>query len=106
MLQHFLSNIFNKTLSMKSGSVRASLLLCFLFVFVQSASLVHSHDGDLQTQFDCTICLKVNGSDHAIPAVLFDFVVVSAAPQIDVADFETSVPTRPSFRARAPPLSA
>lgn len=41
-------------------------LLCFMLVFVQGASLIHSHDGDLQNQIDCDICLKVGSIEGVL----------------------------------------
>ena len=54
---------------MRALSRRALLpvLLAFLFTFVLGAGLVHNHDGDLQQQFDCNICLK-SGSNNDIAA--------------------------------------
>jgi len=105
MLQQFLSDIFNKMSLSKLKSAPVYLFLCFLLVFVQSAALIHNHDGDLQSRFDCDICLKVNGTDQAIASAQFEFVIASGAPQIAIAQYSASISTTPSFRARAPPLS-
>ena len=50
-----------------SARYLSPFLLTFLFTFVQGAGLVHHHDGDLQQQFDCNICLK-SGSNNDIAA--------------------------------------
>lgn len=47
-------------------------LLVFLFTFVQGAGLIHNHDGDLQEQFDCNICLK-SGSNNDIASSTENF---------------------------------
>jgi len=44
----------------------ATVALCLLLVIAQSGYLVHSHDGNLQSQFDCEICLKFGSSGDAI----------------------------------------
>ena len=106
MFQRFLSDIFNKTSLTKLKSAPVYLLLCFMLVFVQSAALIHSHDGDLQRKFDCDICLKVNATDHAIASSQFEFVIVSGTPQIETAQFSATFSIAPAFRARAPPLAS
>ena len=42
-----------------------SALTAFLLL-VQGADLVHTHDGDLQAQVDCEICLKFGNDDEVI----------------------------------------
>ncbi|MSR12596.1 MAG: hypothetical protein EXR84_12515 [Gammaproteobacteria bacterium] len=79
------------------------LLLCFFLVFAQSATLLHSHDGDLQRQFDCDICLKVNSSDHAIASSSFDFDLARSAVSYVAPQYHIATPVLPAFRARAPP---
>jgi len=106
MLRRFLSNIFNRTSLTKLKSAPVYLLLCFMLVFVQSAALIHNHDGELQSRFDCDICLKVNATDHAIASASFEFVVVSGAPQFEAPQFSVTFSTPPAFRARAPPTTA
>jgi len=105
MLHKFLSDIFNQSTLSKLKSAPVYLFLCFLLVFVQSAALIHNHDGDLQSRFDCDICLKVNGTDQAVSSAQFEFVIASGTPQVEIAQFSATVSTLPSFRARAPPLS-
>ncbi|NKB35235.1 MAG: hypothetical protein GKR91_19230 [Pseudomonadales bacterium] len=83
-------------------SIRA--LLCFLLVFVQGAGLVHSHEGELQKQFDCDICLKVGSNEDAITssAQPFNFYV-DATIYFEAMENIPFVATVPA-NSRAPPL--
>jgi len=61
------SSQFNKVKQTdRVRDVAFSALLCFLLVFVQGAGLAHTHEGDLQKQFDCEICLKPNSNEDVI----------------------------------------
>ena len=68
--------------------VALSALLCFLLVFVHGAGLAHTHEGDLQKQFDCDICLKVNSNEDE---------TVNPCP--------SPLSGTPAVRAPAPPCS-
>lgn len=104
-MQHTPSNL-NPRRKRRGRSLPVYALLCLLLVFVQGTALVHHHEGDLQRQLHCDICLKVGAVDHAIAAAEF-YVAV----QISRTTFEsvaTPTPFRqlPAFRARAPPANA
>lgn len=43
-------------------------LLCLSLLFAQSAGLAHGHEGDLQPDYDCEICLKAGAGDDAAVA--------------------------------------
>lgn len=45
--------------------VLVSMLTAFLLL-VQSADLIHTHNGDLQAQVDCEICPKFGNDDEVI----------------------------------------
>lgn len=51
----------NRRLSLALVSMLAAFLL-----LVQSADLIHTHNGDLQAQVDCEICLKFGNDDEVI----------------------------------------
>lgn len=79
------------------------LMLCLFLVFAQSAALVHSHDGDLQKQFDCDICLKLNSSDTALGSSTATLAVVTASPVVALPQFSFTSLELTVFHARAPP---
>lgn len=92
-------------LPLKPGAAKyLALIFALVFLVFQSATLVHSHSGDLNKHLDCTFCLQL-GSGHealpaalptlVIPALVHDYAPVFAAP-IVVAH----VPAN----SRAPPL--
>jgi len=73
--------------------------------FVQTAGLVHSHDGELQTQFDCEICLKA-GSDNDIAlntsqAFVFESSSYNLVEQLETTPLSRAIPAK----SRSPPLS-
>ena len=78
-------------------------LLTFLLTFVQGAGLVHNHDGDLQQEFDCNICLK-SGSNNDIATstehyINFQRFSVGCSEPIALAPLYRIVPTK----SRSPP---
>ncbi len=80
--------------------------LSLMLLFAQAVEHGHSHDADLQSQFDCEICLKV-GSLDAI-AVAEAATVVSLTPNSAYAlPVQNHSSTKPaSATARAPPAHA
>ncbi|MDD9891498.1 MAG: hypothetical protein OXU30_14315 [Gammaproteobacteria bacterium] len=88
----------------RARNLAAHALLCFLLVFVQGADLVHSHDGDLQQQFDCEICLKANSNEDAVassdPSRYFNTVASGYGDLVEQRLFVAAVPAN----SRAPPL--
>jgi hypothetical protein len=39
-----------------------------MFLVLQSNTLVHSHDKDLNKHLDCTFCLKLGAGDDLLPS--------------------------------------
>ena len=82
-----------------------SLLPCLFLVFLtaQMAGLSHSHDGDLQLQAECDVCLKLSIDDEvAVNKILAD------APSANSTSLNDFLPTwdqlaAPVAQARAPP---
>ena len=78
-------------------------IFCLLLLFVQSADLIHNHQGDLQKQFDCEVCLKVASFDDSVATASY-IVDVATLPQASA-----SLTTTPVFlsilprHARGPP---
>lgn len=103
MFQFLPENFKVKPAVRRLRSASVQLLLCFMLVFAQGAVLVHSHDGDLQRQFDCDICLKVNSTDHGIASSYSFVAVASSAVEFSLPQFSAISFTTPSFQARAPP---
>lgn len=87
----------------RMNALPSLLALCFVLLFVQSATLVHSHEGDLQPQFDCEICLKVGSAGHGIvsSAVAIEIPRVVVEVPTEQYGIATSIPV--FFKARAPP---
>ncbi len=79
-------------------------LFCALLLFVQGASLIHTHQGELQLQTDCEICLKVGSFDDIMPAskVLPDTRALLRVFDSPVISLVTLSP--PPRQARAPPV--
>ena len=79
-------------------------LLCFLLVFVQGAGLAHTHEGDLQKQFDCEICLKANSNEDVIASDSQSLVPeIRTTTSTEYADRIHSAAAI-SANSRAPPL--
>ena len=49
-------------------SLPLAAVVCVLLLFVQSATLSHSHEDDLRLRYDCDICLKIGSSTDAVTA--------------------------------------
>ena len=82
------------------------LSAALVFLALQTVDLQHSHDGDLNLQADCHICLKL-GSQH------LGVVADAAVPVLETApthyEFTLPVPVTGNVlapRSRAPPLTA
>lgn len=91
--------------SKRLRSVAATVLFSAILLFGQSVDLGHNHDGDLQAQFDCDICLVAGSLSDALHAgeISLDFSRNASFVQSGVASHVSflSVPRQ----ARAPPLS-
>lgn len=87
----------------KAKEYSAYGLLCFLLLFVQSADLTHSHDGDLQPQFDCEVCLKVGANEDFIESS--SFIVHLNSDTTKITEFSAKAPHFFAIPAnsRAPP---
>jgi hypothetical protein len=53
--------IHKQMMALKSLSLMA--VLSVFLLFAQAVEHSHSHDADLQSQFDCEVCLKVGSLD-------------------------------------------
>ena len=91
----------------RAKSLPLSILFCLSILFVQSADLIHTHEGDLQQQFDCEFCLKIGSVEDQITSVQQPMETVPAFRR----DYELSnhsphfLPV-PAQVARAPPFPA
>ncbi len=86
-------------------SIAAMWLFSAILLFGQAVDLGHNHDGDLQAQFDCDICLVTGSLVDALGAnaIGLDFSRDSIA-------FQEGVTSNVSYlavprQARAPPIS-
>jgi hypothetical protein len=92
--------------SSRPKGVKALLgLLCLLVVTAQAIDLSHSHNGDLNLQADCDICLKLSSDDDMLlntvdstPGSHKQLFALPAHRNVPVADILSS-------QARAPPLT-
>ena len=84
-------------------SLPLNAVLCLFLLFAQTVDLGHSHDADLQSRFDCEICLKVDSLDDlVVPSSTNLVTLVSSQPCSVLAQSQTfSTPT--TATARAPP---
>lgn len=100
-----MSQVHRAKLTKRAREYSIHGLLCFLLVFVQAAGLAHSHEGELQKQFDCGICLKANSNDDAIAdsgqSLDFSNNSVTYKEPSERILFIASVPAN----SRAPPLA-
>lgn len=89
-------------IALPSDIVRC-LVLCLVLLSTQVMGLTHSHTGELQTQADCELCLKLSSSDDVIVAASFSFEY-SSSPKNFVSESDSLVDlSKPALRARAPP---
>ena len=81
-----------------------SVLLCLMFVFAQGVGLAHTHEGELQKEFDCDICLNVSSSEDTIESSSQSFNLnTNTTSFMDYAErtpFGSAIPAN----SRAPPL--
>lgn len=78
-------------------------LLCLSLLFVVGVDLNHSHDGDVQTRFDCEICLKVGSLEELTLAGDVSLAAIIRTPMLEAAVFSLPFLAGPSPTARAPP---
>jgi len=64
--------IHKRMMALKSLSLMA--VLSVFLLFAQAVEYSHTHDVDLQSQFDCEVCLKVGSLDD---------VALAKAPSLD-----------------------
>ena len=89
------------------NSSRSRLLIAvaaLVYLLSQSLDLLHSHDGDLNLQADCQICLKLGSqSDAAIAQVA---IVPLQTGHSEYQAFLPGPSVRPVLKShsRAPPL--
>ena len=82
------------------------LAFALFFLAVQSLTLVHSHNGDLNKHVDCTLCLKIGSGHDILPTSTVDLVIPTLSHRFDPV-FETAiVVARVPARSRSPPAIA
>ncbi len=91
---------------MRQAGARMTALnaaLCLLLLFAQTVYLGHSHDADLQSRFDCEICLKGGSVDDLLVpgSTNLPALVSSQSFPVLVQSQTFSAPT--TATARAPP---
>lgn len=90
--------------ALRSLPLMAALSLVLLFA--QAVEHGHSHAADLQSQFDCEICLKVGSLDAIAVAAAPSEVSLTpdSAYALPIQNYSSSKPARAT--ARAPPAHA
>ena len=86
-------------------AIAGALLLSAVLLFAQAVDLTHNHDGDLQTQFDCDICLVTGALSDALSAGEFTLDFKSDAEVFHHSDFSLVSHSAVPRLARAPPIS-
>lgn len=88
----------------RSLNLWINVLLSLALLSVQSASLAHAHEDDLQRQSDCNLCLKVNSSEDFLAASTE--ILRSDVSNIISNDLVTALPYFKAVPAnsRSPPL--
>ncbi len=88
----------------KRRALPVMALLLLVLQLTQTADLVHTHDQDLQSQYDCEICLKL-GSAEALTASGLDFSARMEREAFAPSRQTSRQATFLAFQSRAPPLS-
>jgi hypothetical protein len=95
-----------QTLQLKLAQWKTAAMPCLLvllFVFSQSAALLHDHDGDLNLKYDCEQCLKIGSSADVLPSQ-FTLPAVSFLNEYSsLPGSESPLLIVRSANARAPP---
>lgn len=81
-------------------------LVCLSLLFMQSVDLTHSHNGDVQTRFDCEICLKVGSLEELAIGDDFRQLAVIRTQIFEARLYSLPFLASPSRIARAPPAQA
>jgi hypothetical protein len=87
---------------------RASLcvVLWLLLLFIQSIDLVHHHDDNLQTRYDCELCVKINSLDDMVLSDGFSLSAVKVRHTFETTTQSLTFFVAPAQKARAPPIHA
>ena len=79
--------------------------MAFLLSFVQSADLIHTHDHENESQFDCEICLKVGSAADAIAPSGTELSQERGFVEFLAPETRLTFLSLPAARSRAPPLA-
>lgn len=83
-----------------------ALSFVLIFLFSQTASLVHSHSGDLSKHLNCELCLKFGSNDNAIPVVIPALTLKTVGQQYAEFSQPTLVVHATTARSRSPPQTS
>ncbi len=98
-------NMTQSPLKLLKHPFQGVLALSFLLVFLlsQSLTLLHTHAGDLNKQYDCAICLNLGSGDDA-PTLSVSRPDILLTPQEYFDPAEQPAYSWPiSARSRSPP---
>jgi hypothetical protein len=74
-----------------------------VYLLTQSAGLQHTHDGRLDLQSDCHICLKLGTADDGIPVAYAVQAIDATAQSYPAPALNLVFLSAPTARSRAPP---
>ena len=91
--------------SQRLARVALACLFSAVLLFAQAVDLSHNHQGDLQAQFDCDICLATSTLSGAIAAS--ELGLDSPRDTVAISDWSAFHVSHSAVtpQARAPPIS-
>lgn len=98
------SALYNASGKRAAGLKALFALLCLLFFAAQVQGLSHTHDGNLDFQVDCEVCLKLSSDDDVLisfSAEIHYQRCYRSAPQY--ANVDLAVRPLRFYHPRAPP---
>lgn len=81
------------------------LFFALFFLAIQSSTLLHSHNGDLNKHIDCTLCLKIGSSHDALPSSTVNLVIPTLSHRFDPVSDTAIVVAQVPAKSRSPPSS-
>ncbi len=87
--------------ALKSWPLNA--VLCLLLLFSQAVDIGHSHDADLQSTFDCEVCLKIGSVDDVLFSDTASLSTVAAEQIFTLLEKSQTFYFPTTASARAPP---
>jgi hypothetical protein len=99
-----LSKISANQFQHSAASLSQCVFLCLLILIVQTSTLSHSHQGEVQSTVDCELCFKKKSNDYVVLFSESEAVLLLSGGSYSISlAFIFSLET-PSQSARSPPI--